>query len=59
MPDKVKPHENYKFPIHNVPKAHKQDPTTCRWVTLIGVFLAPLAVFIAVMVLVLLLVAGI
>jgi hypothetical protein len=59
MPDKVKPHENYKFPIHNVPKAHKQDPTPCSWVTLIGVFLAPLAVFIAVMVLVLLLVAGI
>ena len=23
MPDKVKPHENYKFPIHDVQQVHK------------------------------------
>lgn len=60
MPDKVKPHENYKFPIHNVPQVHKtQAHTPCDWGTLVVVVLTPLAIFLVVMFLALLVVAGI
>lgn len=54
MPDKVKPHENYKFPIHDVPQVHKDThPPAGDAATLVALLVLHVGIGIAVIMLVL------